>query len=67
MLANVTLAALLMSGAVHSGQPAKALALGTPAISQPNGAAPQLILAAASRPHRPKHKPYVRPPRTRHL
>jgi hypothetical protein len=36
------LAALLMSGAMHSGEPAK-LTLGADAISQPNGGAPVVL------------------------
>ena len=41
------LAALLMTGAMHSGEPATKLTLGTDAISQPNGGA-AVILAAGS-------------------
>jgi hypothetical protein len=44
---NMGLAALLMSGAMHSGEPATTLTLGTDVISQPNGGA-AVILAAGS-------------------
>jgi hypothetical protein len=38
------LAALLMSGAMHSGEPATKLTLGADAVSQPNGEA-RIVLA----------------------
>jgi hypothetical protein len=44
MAIQMGLAALLMSGAMHSGEPATTLTLGADAISQPNGGAP-LVLA----------------------
>jgi hypothetical protein len=53
---NMTMAALLMSGAMHSGEPAKMdsgepakkLTLGTDTASQANGGAP-FVLAAAKK------------------
>jgi hypothetical protein len=41
------LAALLMSGAMHSGEPATQLTLGADAISQPNGGAAVLLVQSA--------------------
>jgi hypothetical protein len=44
MAIQMGLAALLMSGAMQSGEPATKLTLGADAISQPNGGAP-IVLA----------------------
>jgi hypothetical protein len=44
MAIQMGLAALLMSGAMQSGEPATKLTLGAEALSQPNGGAP-LVLA----------------------
>jgi hypothetical protein len=49
MPVNMALAALLMSGAIQTGQPVTKLALGGDVISQPHGAAPTVTLAATSR------------------
>jgi hypothetical protein len=46
MPANMALAALLMSGATQTGQPTTKLTLGGDVISQPNGGAPTVTLAA---------------------
>jgi hypothetical protein len=46
MPVNMALAALLMSGAIQTGQPAAKLTLGGDVILQPNGAAPTVIQAA---------------------
>ena len=42
------LAALLMSGAMHSGEPATTLTLGADAISQPNGGAAVILTAGST-------------------
>ena len=46
MPVNMALAALLMSGAIQTGEPATKLTLGGDAILQPNGAAPLVMQAA---------------------
>jgi hypothetical protein len=45
---NMTMAALLMSGAMHSAEPSTKLMLDTYTIAQANGGAP-FVLAAAKR------------------
>ena len=49
MPVNMALAALLMSGAIQTGQPATKLTLGGDVISQPDGAAPLVMQVATSR------------------
>jgi hypothetical protein len=44
MAIQMGLAALLMSGTMHSGEPATKLTLGADAISQPNGGAPLVLV-----------------------
>ena len=46
MPVNMALAALLMSGAIQTGQPAAKLTLGGDVISQPDGATPLVMQAA---------------------
>ena len=48
MPVNMALAALLMSGAIQTGQPTTKLTLGGDVISQPNGGAPTVTLAATT-------------------
>jgi hypothetical protein len=43
---NITLAALLMSGAIQSAQPATKLSLGSIAISKSDGGPPTVVLAS---------------------
>jgi hypothetical protein len=46
MPVNMALAALLMSGAIQTGEPATKLTLGGDVVIQPNGAAPLVMQAA---------------------
>ena len=46
MPVNMALAALLMSGAIQTGQPTTKLTLGGDVISQPDGATPLVMQAA---------------------
>ena len=49
MPVNMALAALLMSGAIQTGQPTTKLTLGGDVISQPHGAGSLVMQAATSR------------------